>query len=171
MHGMMCHSRPDQRERGHEVQQSAAPRPAGERVADADRSRVAALLGRAFRDGVLRVEEFDERLSDAYRSQTVGDLDAVTADLPDEWMAVLQAEEAAKHRAARRAAARRAEVRSYLGLMALLIGIWTVTSLTAGQTIHFWPLWPALGWGIPLFLGRSRSRPSGWPAPWSTGSR
>ena len=32
--------------------------------------------------------------------------------------------------------------------MALLIAIWAVTG--AG---YFWPVWPMLGWGVPLMLG------------------
>jgi hypothetical protein len=43
---------------------------------------------------------------------------------------------------------------TYLWIMALLVAIWAFTG--AG---HPWPLYPALGWGIPLLMARpSRER-------------
>jgi hypothetical protein len=32
--------------------------------------------------------------------------------------------------------------------MVLLVSIWVLTG--AG---YFWPVWPMLGWGIPMFMG------------------
>ena len=44
---------------------------------------------------------------------------------------------------------------AYLAVMALLVAIWALTG--AG---YFWPVWPALGWGIglmaPSVCGRRR---------------
>jgi hypothetical protein len=37
--------------------------------------------------------------------------------------------------------------------MGLLIGIWLFTSLATWELRFFWPIFPMLGWGIPLFLG------------------
>ena len=38
-------------------------------------------------------------------------------------------------------------VRVYLSVMVLLVAIWLMT--TPGG--YFWPMWPALGWGIGVF--------------------
>jgi fatty acid desaturase len=43
---------------------------------------------------------------------------------------------------------RRAALRPYLGVMVLLVSIWALTGVG-----YFWPVWPMLGWGIPMFLG------------------
>ena len=133
-----------------------------ERLTDADRKQAADLLGTAFRDGVIGVEEFDQRLTAAFRAQLAADLAVVTADLPAHWVA----EREAQDRSLRRAAANRrrwsGEVRTYAGVMALLLTIWLLSSLD-GDVAYPWPIWPALGWGIPLFL--SRPRPAAGRAP------
>jgi hypothetical protein len=51
------------------------------RASDADRERVAALLGEACGDGRLTVEEHAERVECAYAARTLGDLVGLTADL------------------------------------------------------------------------------------------
>ena len=38
-----------------------------------------------------------------------------------------------------------AQVRVYLLVMAMLIGIWAATGMG-----YFWPIWPMMGWGIGL---------------------
>ena len=81
------------------------------------------------RDGVveaLRGHAGEGRLDLAELEQRV------TADLP--------------RRATRaRAARRKPELRAYLGVMVMLLVIWAATG--AG---YFWPVWPMLGWGLPL---------------------
>lgn len=52
------------------------------RAADADRDRVAELLGTAFTEGRLSRDEYDARLAAAFAARTYGDLDALVADLP-----------------------------------------------------------------------------------------
>lgn len=56
--------------------------PAHLRVSDADRERAAAQLQRACADGRLTADELDERLQRAFAARTVGDLQALLADLP-----------------------------------------------------------------------------------------
>ena len=165
MHGM-CHSRNRHHgglDRWEREPTDAAPvavkeRDRSERVADADRERAAAVLSQAFRDGVLRVEEFDRRLSAVYSATTVGDLDDVMADLPRDWAEELRTTEQASRRAERHRREWQAGFASYRGVMLLLVGTWAVTSLAAGELLYPWPIWPILGWGIPLFLGRPRGR-------------
>jgi Domain of unknown function (DUF1707)/2TM domain len=134
-------------------QTTPAIRPPHERITNDDREATALLLRSAFSDGILHVEEFDERLAGVYRASTVGDLEPLTGDLPSDWLRKLEAKRKAERRAALHARFWRAEFRSYLGVMALLVMIWLLTS---GVGEHPWPIWPAMGWGIPLFLSRPR---------------
>jgi hypothetical protein len=52
------------------------------RASDADRDRVAALLREHHAAGRLSAEEFNERLDQTYAAKTLGELDALLADLP-----------------------------------------------------------------------------------------
>jgi hypothetical protein len=52
------------------------------RAADVDRERVLAELQRHTAAGRLSMEEFSERAAAVYRSRTMGELAALTADLP-----------------------------------------------------------------------------------------
>jgi hypothetical protein len=52
------------------------------RAADADRERVLAELQRHTAAGRLSMDEFSERAAAAYGSRTMGELAALTADLP-----------------------------------------------------------------------------------------
>ncbi|TDD85262.1 DUF1707 and DUF2154 domain-containing protein [Actinomadura darangshiensis] len=73
-------------------------RPAGEKVtrvrdlraSDADRERVAAVLGEAVADGRLTMEEHSERTTRAYAARTLGELTGLTGDLiPEEAQPIL----------------------------------------------------------------------------------
>lgn len=52
------------------------------RASDADRERVVATLSEQVGTGRLTLEEFSERSAMVYRSRTLGDLAALTRDLP-----------------------------------------------------------------------------------------
>ena len=52
------------------------------RAADADRDRVAGILGTAYTEGRLSKDEYDARLHAALSARTYGDLDQVVNDLP-----------------------------------------------------------------------------------------
>lgn len=54
------------------------------RAADVDRERVIAELQQHTSAGRLSMDEFSERAAAVYRSRTVSELDALTADLPPE---------------------------------------------------------------------------------------
>lgn len=56
---------------------------AGQRASDADRDRVAAVLGEGLATGRLTSAEHADRLSAAYTAVTLGDLVPLTHDLPD----------------------------------------------------------------------------------------
>jgi hypothetical protein len=52
------------------------------RAADADRDRVAGILGEAYGEGRLSKDEYDTRLGAALSARTYADLDQVVTDLP-----------------------------------------------------------------------------------------
>jgi Domain of unknown function (DUF1707)/Domain of unknown function (DUF4190) len=52
------------------------------RACDADRDRLAELLGVAYSEGRLSKEEYDERLEQAFSARTYADLDRIVTDLP-----------------------------------------------------------------------------------------
>jgi uncharacterized membrane protein len=54
----------------------------GTRASDADRERIAAALGDHYAAGRLTLEEFRERLDQAYAAKTLGELDDLMTDLP-----------------------------------------------------------------------------------------
>jgi hypothetical protein len=57
--------------------------PGGPRASDADRNRFAVMLERHFAEGRLTEEEFSERMDRALAARTLGELYALSADLPD----------------------------------------------------------------------------------------
>lgn len=52
------------------------------RASDADRDRVAGLLGAAYGEGRLSKDEYDSRLEAAFAARTYADLDRTVTDLP-----------------------------------------------------------------------------------------
>ena len=112
------------------------------RASDADRERVIEELRRHAGEGRLDLDELEERIAAALRARTLEELGPLTADLPS-----------------RRARIRRLrlgpELRAYLAVQALLVAIWALTGMG-----YFWPIWPMLGWGIPLFACSRRATPS-----------
>jgi hypothetical protein len=144
-----------QQRRPREVPAARAARP-DDVAGDADRRRRSDLVGRAFAEGLLDLAEMDQALDEVLRARTLGELDDAAGILPTQWVAASERSDAAAHRAAARRSAHRRAVATYVGVMALLVGIWALTAVTAGAG-HFWPIWPALGWGVPLLLDRSAS--------------
>jgi hypothetical protein len=118
------------------------------RASDAERERVATLLRDHAAEGRLDVDELDERLRQAYAARTRGHLEVLTADLPPAAPAA-PARRAAPPAERERAWGLRERFASYLAVMALLVVIWALTGHG-----YFWPIWPAIGWGIALATGR-----------------
>ena len=112
------------------------------RASDDDRERVVALLRDHHTAGRLTTDELEERVDRAFDARTHGELDALQADLPHLPGGARRARgrEPARH-------AYRAHVRTYLRVMVLLVAIWALTGMG-----YFWPVWPALGWGIGLMM-------------------
>ena len=115
------------------------------RASDADRDRIVDQLRDHAAAGRITTEELEERADRALVARTVGDLDSLLSDLPSE--------RSRRKAAARREAARRGfseHLRTYLMVMALLVTIWALTGMG-----YFWPVWPALGWGIGIVSHRA----------------
>jgi hypothetical protein len=109
---------------------------ADQRASDADRERKLDELRRHAGDGRLDMEELEERIGAALRARTLEELAELTADLPT-------------RRPRLRPPRIRGELRAYLAVQAMLVAIWALTGMG-----YFWPVWPMLGWGIPLLACR-----------------
>ena len=110
------------------------------RVSDEDRDRVVEMLRDHGAAGRLSTAELEERVDTALAATTQGELDPLLSDLPR-----IRDPRKAQHR---QAVARRAfmeHARTYAMVMVLLVAIWALTGMG-----YFWPVWPALGWGIGL---------------------
>ena len=116
------------------------------RASDAERERVATLLRDHAAEGRLDAGELDDRLGRAYAARTRGELDTLTADLP-------AVPPRRTPQPTRPLAQLGSQWSTYLATMALLVVIWAVTGAD-----YFWPMWPALGWGIALATGRGGMR-------------
>jgi hypothetical protein len=112
------------------------------RASDDERENVVEQLREHHTAGRLSTDELEERVDRAFASTTHGELDALLKDLPR------LPDRARGER--RRELARRAfyaHVRTYVQVMVLLVVIWALTGAD-----YFWPVWPALGWGIGLAM-------------------
>lgn len=129
------------------------------RASDADREAVAARLRRAGEDGRLDPDELEERLGQAYAAKTFGQLDELTADLGPDRPARSGAV-AAPGDAGPPARRDLWKLRwgSWAGTSVLLIGIWAITCIAAGELLFFWPIFPVGFWA----LGNVTAMMSGW---------
>lgn len=113
------------------------------RASDADRESAMTALRLHAGAGRLEIDELDERMSAVLAARSRADVAEALRELPDLPDApVARAEAGNRHEHSH-------DPRAYLAVMVLLVGIWLLTG--AG---HFWPLYPALGWGLPLIIGR-----------------
>lgn len=132
----------------------------GLRISDADRKAAAELLQVAHDEGRLSLTEYDDRLQQAYAAVVRSDLNRITADLPepsDGLPSVRREREVAE-----RAEARTewfGEWRSWAGTSAMLIGIWGLISIAAGELTFFWPMFPVGIWALVLISSAFERRP------------
>ena len=120
------------------------------RASDAEREQVVEQLREHFGAGRLSQEELSARVEAAYGSGTLRDLEVLTLDLPDARQGLRPAEQRPPAPRKPQSKARRAlwlsfriHLTVYVLVNVLLIGIWA-----ASGGGYFWPVWPALGWGI-----------------------
>lgn len=130
-----------------------------QRASDDDRQRTVTRLRDAAGDGVLDLDELEERIGAVYSAKTLPELAQLTVDLPELRPNVTPAPPppAAKHPIpALQNAGFQHHLTVYVLTIGMLIGIWMLSGFG-----HFWPFYPAAGWGIGLgshFMAVNRPR-------------
>ena len=106
----------------------------GLRASDAERERIAKILRAAAADGLLTLEEADERLAVVYAAKYRDELAPVTADLPA----------SGRHLLDNTPEARSAGRRGLIGHIAVVtvIAALLVVAWSASNAPFFWPIWP-----------------------------
>ncbi|RCV50665.1 DUF1707 SHOCT-like domain-containing protein [Marinitenerispora sediminis] len=125
------------------------------RASDRDRDAVAERLAAALSEGRLALAEYEQRLDTAMSAQTMGELEPLTADLPEQSAAAPAPEERATGGAGEVSPWREwlDEWRYWLGGAIIMTGIWAVTSVVGGRPLQFWPLIPLGIWAAVLVAG------------------
>ena len=131
------------------------------RVSDSERERIVRELTQHCGDGRLTLDELEERIAEAYAATTTDELQHAIRELPATPRKIVapparradppavrptQTVSHRNHRAGEIALKVHATV--FVSVMALLIAIWFLT-MPFG---YFWPVWPALGMGLPLAI-------------------
>ncbi len=127
------------------------------RASDADRDATAERLATALAEGRLRLDEYEERLHAAMSAVHLGDLAALTADIPEPAPAVPAVGEEPESPAATALGPAPSawkewtdEWRWWLGGAVIMTGIWGVTSIMGGALLPYWPLVPLGIWAAIL---------------------
>jgi hypothetical protein len=120
------------------------------RAADRDRDEVAGILREHYAQGRLTLEEFGERSAKAVSARTMGELGALTADLP----APAEPQNAAWSPARMRLIAVAGVVTT-----AAVLGVVTY----AGHSVTAWPSWLVVLFAIRFLHGRRRAPHAGGP--------
>lgn len=127
------------------------------RASDADRDRVARALREHCAQGRIGVDELDERLERVYRSKTLGDLEAVTGDLPEQDLYELPVPASRQSLPANRLGGiyrtgLRAGWMTYATVNALCLVVWLIGAVTTGAWYPWW-VWVAGPWGVLMLAG------------------
>ncbi|RIQ21280.1 DUF1707 SHOCT-like domain-containing protein [Jiangella rhizosphaerae] len=141
-----------------------------QRASDADRELVAEDLRDAFSEGRLDNDEYERRIQAVWESRTYGELDRLTADLPQPLQRERRRAEEEQQKAV--AERRKRELREYLdewqawaGAAVIMIAIWGISSIASGELRNFWPIWPIGIWGVILLVsglgGRDKDKGKG----------
>lgn len=129
------------------------------RASDAEREHVARIMQAATAQGLLTIDEADQRLAAVYAARTRSDLAPLTDDLPDNGRRLMENTPEA------RTAARTGLIRHAITVAvvaALLVGVFFATGAQ-----FFWPAWPLAFMAFSL-IGHARrigvlpDRRSGW---------
>lgn len=130
------------------------------RASDSDRDRVAESLREHCAQGRITMDELQERLEAVYAARTVGDLQQVTADLPEEDLYELPvpAAQRARYEPVKRPSGdlyqkgARAMWATWATVSAINFTIWLILAAT-GNLVHPWWIWVAGPWGAVLLIG------------------
>ncbi|RCG24420.1 DUF1707 domain-containing protein [Sphaerisporangium album] len=121
------------------------------RASDGDRDRVAAALREHCAQGRLTMEEFQERLELVYQGRTYGDLQKVTADLPDIDLKARPVPAPSPGKGVEPSDAQKglkAAWASWAGAVAVCTVIWAMSDFGG----YYWPMWVAGPWGAILLV-------------------
>ncbi|TDC86562.1 DUF1707 domain-containing protein [Actinomadura sp. 7K507] len=130
------------------------------RASDADRDRVAESLRDHCGEGRITMDELHERLEAVYEAKTMGQLQEVTADLPEEdlYQLPVPATQAKSTESPVKAAARDLDVtgnRTMWAAWAAVSGInftiWLIIAVSTGWVYPWW-IWVAGPWGAMLLI-------------------
>ncbi|MGW5917796.1 DUF1707 SHOCT-like domain-containing protein [Nocardia fluminea] len=122
----------------------------GTRASDAERNAIVAQLSTHLADGRLDLNEYDLRVAKVYATTTRDELAVVLSDLP-----ALTKQQQTDAPVERKSGTRfpvwqRIEAGSWLGVSVIVLVIWGLISLTAGELTYFWPMWVIGPWGAVL---------------------
>ncbi|MCA2206739.1 DUF1707 SHOCT-like domain-containing protein [Nocardia rosealba] len=121
----------------------------GTRASDAERNAIVAQLSTHLADGRLDLAEYDLRVAKVYATTTRDDLALVLSDLP----ALPDKQPTTPPKQAPRIPVwQRIEAGSWLGVSIIVLVIWGLISLTAGELTYFWPMWVIGPWGAVLLF-------------------
>lgn len=119
-----------------------------QRASDDDRQRTVTRLRDAAGDGVLDLDELEERIGAVYSAKTLPELAQLTVDLPAPRPNVTPAPPPPEKKhpiPALQNGGFQHHLTVYVLTIGMLIGIWMLSGFG-----HFWPFYPAAGWGIGL---------------------
>ncbi|WP_067822824.1 DUF1707 SHOCT-like domain-containing protein [Actinomadura kijaniata] len=132
------------------------------RASDADRDRVASALREHCAQGRITIDELNERLESVYAARTLGELEAVTADLPEEDLYQLPVPAAQKTtgglpapRSGAGALERfggRGAWATWAAVSGINLAIWAILLVAVGPVYPWW-IWVAGPWGAALLIG------------------
>lgn len=120
-----------------------------QRASDDDRQQVITRLRDAAGNGVLDLDELEDRIGAVYGAKTLPELAGLTADLPAPRAEPPVVRPPSPTRGRSVPALANAGFRHHLTVYVLTIGMLVGIWLLAGAG-HFWPFYPAAGWGIGL---------------------
>ncbi|GAA1781551.1 hypothetical protein GCM10009834_46540 [Streptomonospora arabica] len=126
------------------------------RASDADRDACAERLATALSEGRLDLDEYERRLDEAMGAVVVGQLRALTADLPEPPPPAERDDSEPVPVGSSRSALVSPwkdwvdEWRWWLGGAVIMSGIWGVTSIMGGDLLPYWPLVPLGIWAAIL---------------------
>ena len=131
------------------------------RAGDQDRDGTISRLREAFAEGRLTQDEFDGRMGQAAVARTMGDLAALTVDLPP-----AQATTPVPVTPATAEVAEVDEERDKLrkgwaawaGVSLMVNVIWLGTWITEGDPSYYWPIWVMGPWGAAMVIGTLSAR-------------
>ncbi len=95
-------------------------------------------LRQGFVEGRITLPEFEEQVEKLYSARSL-------APRPGPGEGVWVHDASPARPATSRAVEVPAQALAYILVMAMLVGIWAMTGMG-----HFWPIWPAMGWGIGI---------------------